>query len=164
MNIELWMTPYFFIAGVGVVTLILIATLLSVRKKLFRLTDHHRQQYRLLEKEAKKSNKQLLEVRSIVVGLGQKVNEQQEILHHLSERIVELEQEDSDGRLYSRATKMARLGADVEELIEQCELPKAEAELMMSLQKKIAGEEKIPPLENSPEARTRSGRQSVGRK
>lgn len=30
---------------------------------------------------------------------------------------------------------MVQLGADINELIEECELPKAEAELMLSLQK-----------------------------
>ncbi|MDW1809124.1 DUF2802 domain-containing protein, partial [Vibrio sp. Vb2362] len=38
----------------------------------------------------------------------------------------------------------------INELIEECELPKAEAELMLSLQKKLAGKEKIPPLSGQP--------------
>jgi len=80
------------------------------------------------------------------------VGEQQDIIQHLNERITELEQVDNDGRLYSRASKMVKLGADINELIEECELPKAEAELMMSLQNKIAGKEKVPPLESSPES------------
>ncbi|MDW2334509.1 DUF2802 domain-containing protein, partial [Vibrio sp. 1069] len=88
--------------------------------------------------------------RSVVVGLGQKVTEQQDIIQHLNERIRELEHADTDGRLYSRATKMVQLGADINELIEECELPKAEAELMLSLQKKLAGKEKIPPLSSQP--------------
>ncbi|GMQ47186.1 hypothetical protein VB10N_21850 [Vibrio sp. 10N] len=107
---------------------------------------HTRQQKRSLEKEVEKCNKQLLEVRSVLVGLGQKVSEQEEIIVHLTERIIELENVDNDGRLYTRANKMVRLGADINELIEECELPKAEAELMLSLQKKIAGKEKVPPL------------------
>ena len=39
------------------------------------------------EKEVQKLNKQLLEVRSVVVGLGQKVTEQQDVIQHLNERI-----------------------------------------------------------------------------
>lgn len=68
------------------------------------------------------------------------------MIQHLSERITELEHVDSDSRLYSRASKMVQLGAGVEELIEECELPKAEAELMMALQNKITGKQKVPPL------------------
>ncbi len=72
------------------------------------------------------------------------------MIQHLNERIRELEHADTDGRLYSRASKMVQLGADINELIEECELPKAEAELMLSLQKKLAGQEKIPPLSGQP--------------
>lgn len=118
-----------------------------------------RQQNRNLDKELQKANKQLLEVRSVVVGLGQRASEQQDIIKHLNERITELEQTDNDGRLYSRASKMVQLGADLNELIEECELPKAEAELMMSLQKKITGKEKIPPLESNPDNQKSLARQ-----
>ncbi|MFA0521331.1 DUF2802 domain-containing protein, partial [Vibrio sp. 10N.222.55.E8] len=48
------------------------------------------------------------------------------------------------------ATKMVQLGAGINELIEECELPKAEAELMMSLQNKLTGKEKIPSLRSDP--------------
>jgi hypothetical protein len=140
----------------GVISLfVLFLGLVLVRLKVGqqRSAEKLRQQNRHLEKELQKNSKQLLEVRSVVVGLGQRVSEQQDIIQHLNERITELEQADSDGRLYSRATKMVQLGADVNELIEECELPKAEAELMMSLQNKIAGKEKIPPLASSPEAK-----------
>ncbi|MCL9781825.1 DUF2802 domain-containing protein [Vibrio sp. S4M6] len=153
------------LAGVAVlVVLLLVLAIYKLKRKLVSVADASRQQVRSLDRELKKSNKQLLEVRSVVVGLGQKVTEQQEIIQHLNERIVELEQDDNDGRLYSRATKMVRLGADVEELIEECELPKAEAELMMSLQKKIAGKEHIPPLESSPEKTSKIRKRAAGRK
>jgi len=164
MNISL-LTSAPVIAGVAVlIVLLLIVAVYKLKRQLTSVTDANRQQLRSYDKELKKSNKQLLEVRSVVVGLGQRVSEQQEIIQHLNERLVELEQEDSDGRLYSRATKMVRLGADVEELIEECELPKAEAELMMSLQKKIAGKEKIPPLESSPERSAKVRKRAAGRK
>lgn len=112
--------------------------------------DKQRQDIRHFEKEVQKANNQLLEVRSVVVGLGQKVAEQQDIIQHLNERVTELEHTDADSRLYSRASKMVQLGADLNELIEECELPKAEAELMMSLQNKLTGKEKVPPLGGVP--------------
>ncbi|WP_162046810.1 DUF2802 domain-containing protein [Vibrio taketomensis] len=138
----------------GVTAFLLLVFLIGMMrlKRAQRLAaEQVRQQHRLLDRELQKSNKQLLEVRSVVVGLGQKVNEQEDIIRHLLERIKDLEQADGDGRLYSRATKMVQLGADINELIQECELPKAEAELMMSLQNKLSGREKIPPLEGSPD-------------
>lgn len=132
--------------------LFFLIVLLRVKRSQSALIRRIRQEQQQLEKDLLKSSKQVLEVRSVVVGLGQKVGEQQDIIQHLNERITELEQVDNDGRLYSRASKMVKLGADINELIEECELPKAEAELMMSLQNKIAGKEKVPPLESSPES------------
>ena len=136
------------LVGVASAIIVVVGLLMlrsgAVAKKQREL---YRQQFRGLDKELQKSNKQLLEVRSVVVGLGQRVSEQQDIIKHLNERISELEQADGDGRLYTRASKMVQLGAGLHELIEECELPKAEAELMMSLQNKLTGKEQVPPLE-----------------
>ena len=140
----------FVLFGVAIVFLVLLFLQLRVRAGLQKQIIQQRAQLRHAEKEAQKLNKQLLEVRSVVVGLGQKVTEQQDVIQHFNERIRELEHADTDGRLYSRASKMVQLGADINELIEECELPKAEAELMLSLQKKLAGKEKIPPLSSQP--------------
>ncbi|MGR5160531.1 DUF2802 domain-containing protein [Vibrio owensii] len=138
------------LGGLAFVFLVLLLLQLRVRAGLQKQMDQQRAQLRHADKETQKLNKQLLEVRSVVVGLGQKVTEQQDVIQHLNERIRELEHADTDGRLYSRASKMVQLGADINELIEECELPKAEAELMLSLQKKLAGKEKIPPLSSQP--------------
>jgi hypothetical protein len=131
------------------------------RKRTQHLADAQRQVVRGMEKEMSKANNQLLEIRSVVVGLGQKVAEQQDIIQHLSERVLELEHTDTDSRLYSRASKMVQLGAGINELIEECELPKAEAELMMTLQNKIAGKEKVPPIEAGASLNIRSVPRSI---
>ena len=150
MNMWSWMNPPVIAGGFVLILVLLIMVLLQVRRELTRQGDGLRQQNRALDKELTKASKQLLEVRSVVVGLGQRVSEQQDIISHLNERIMALENEDNDARLYSRATKMVQLGAGINELIEECELPKAEAELMMSLQNKLAGKEKIPSLRSNP--------------
>ena len=152
----------------GVIALVVVVffavILLRLKKSQGVMFEHWRQKNHHLDKELQKANKQLLEVRSVVVGLGQRVSEQQDLIQHLNERIAELEQEDGDGRLYSRASKMVQLGADVNELIKECELPKAEAELMLSLQKKIAGKEKIPPLGTDSQASHSSASRKSRRK
>ncbi|WP_447471220.1 DUF2802 domain-containing protein [Vibrio harveyi] len=147
---ETFLSLPLLVGGLAFAFLILLLLQIRVRAGLQKQMDQQRAQARHAEKEVQKLNKQLLEVRSVVVGLGQKVTEQQDVIQHLNERIRELEHADTDGRLYSRASKMVQLGADINELIEECELPKAEAELMLSLQKKLAGQEKIPPLSGQP--------------
>ncbi|TQP42712.1 flagellar transcriptional regulator FlrD [Vibrio cholerae] len=149
----IWLTPPVIAGGSVSVVLCIMLALWRLKRGQHRQSETLRQQIRNLDRELQKSNKQLLEVRSVMVGLGQKVSEQQDIIRHLNERLLELENTDADARLYTRASKMVQLGADLNELIQECELPKAEAELMMSLQNKLAGKESIPPLESHPEVR-----------
>ncbi|MGQ4546709.1 flagellar transcriptional regulator FlrD [Vibrio cholerae] len=149
----IWLTPPVIAGGSVFVVLCIMLVLWRLKRGQHRQSETLRQQIRNLDRELQKSNKQLLEVRSVMVGLGQKVSEQQDIIRHLNERLLELENTDADARLYTRASKMVQLGADLNELIQECELPKAEAELMMSLQNKLAGKESIPPLESHPEVR-----------
>ncbi|MEB5538913.1 flagellar transcriptional regulator FlrD [Vibrio cholerae] len=149
----IWLTPPVIAGGSVFVVLCIMLALWRLKRGQHRQSETLRQQIRNLDRELQKSNKQLLEVRSVMVGLGQKVSEQQDIIRHLNERLLELENTDADARLYTRASKMVQLGADLNELIQECELPKAEAELMMSLQNKLAGKESIPPLEIHPEVR-----------
>ncbi|SHO55928.1 hypothetical protein VQ7734_01689 [Vibrio quintilis] len=140
--------PAAVIGGVVFFVLLFFVLLFRLKHILLVHSETRRQETRMLDKTLQKTNKQLNELRSAVVGLGQKITEQEETVLHLNERVKDLEQQvqDTDSRLYSRASKLVQLGADVEELIEECELPKAEAELMLSLKKKISGEEKVPPL------------------
>ncbi len=143
------------VGAIGLVIILIGLVWISLRRALSQQADSFRQQLRHAEKEQQKVSRQLLEVRSVVVGLGKTVSDQQDIIKHLNDRLKELENADTDGRLYSRASKMVKLGADLDELIEECELPKAEAELMMSLQKKLQGKEAIPPLSSHPEGKKR---------
>ncbi|EIO5087332.1 flagellar transcriptional regulator FlrD [Vibrio cholerae] len=154
----IWLTPPVIAGGSVFVVLCIMLALWRLKRGQHRQSETLRQQIRNLDRELQKSNKQLLEVRSVMVGLGQKVSEQQDIIRHLNERLLELENTDADARLYTRASKMVQLGADLNELIQECELPKAEAELMMSLQNKLAGKESIPPLESHPEVRANKAR------
>ena len=41
-----------------------------------------------------------------------------------------------DAKIYSRAVKMIELGADIDEIMRECEIPKAEADLLLSLHQK----------------------------
>ncbi len=141
--------------GIALLVMLIVLVWISLHRALVKQADYFRQQARHADKEQQKVNRQLLEVRQVVVGLGKTVGDQQDIIKHLNERLKELENADTDARLYSRASKMVKLGADIDELIEECELPKAEAELMLSLQKKLQGKEAIPPLTSHPEGKRR---------
>lgn len=90
---------------------------------------------------------EVAELRSAVIGVGQRLlqleNRLAQLEHHhqaiatemadLSEHQQKIQLFDPDSRLYSRATKMVQLGAGLEEVMRECELPRAEAELLISL-------------------------------
>ncbi|PSW19521.1 DUF2802 domain-containing protein [Photobacterium sanctipauli] len=82
--------------------------------------------------------KQFNELRAGSMGMSQKLAEMAQHLEMIADRQGEMAMQDPDGKLYSRASKMVELGADVNELMEECDLPKAEAELLLRLQQKMA--------------------------
>ncbi|PSW44525.1 DUF2802 domain-containing protein [Photobacterium phosphoreum] len=81
--------------------------------------------------------KQLNELRTGSLGMSDKLVDLIEQIERVEIRQNEIAMNDSGGRLYSRASKMVELGADVNELMKECDLPKAEAELLLSLQKSM---------------------------
>lgn len=114
------------------------------------------QQLKLLEKQlltltSKTEQNSLLsheikELRSGIIGVGQRVlnfeselTEQQQQLQHLTDKQQSLELADPEAKIYSRAMKMVELGAGLEEIIQECELPRAEAELLLRLHQTKSG-------------------------
>ena len=80
--------------------------------------------------------KQLIEVHSSSVGMGRKIQKLDMLIKKTEENQLNLVAQAPENRLYTRATKMVELGASVEELMLECELPRAEAELLLNLHKK----------------------------
>ncbi|MEI5638218.1 MULTISPECIES: DUF2802 domain-containing protein [unclassified Pseudoalteromonas] len=79
---------------------------------------------------------EIAELRASITSIGKRaVNTEQE-LHELANQQAAQKYDDPDAKIYSRAVKMVELGADIEEIMRECELPRAEAELLMSLHNK----------------------------
>ncbi|MUK61042.1 DUF2802 domain-containing protein [Aliivibrio fischeri] len=135
----------------AITTMILVLVIFLVlnrkNKRLMQQLTESQEQYKQLQDEQQKLQKQFVEFRAGSINMGQKVADITQLNQHFDDRLNELENTDADSRLYSRANKLVQLGAGINELMEECELPKAEAELMMSLQAKIAaGKGSMPPL------------------
>ena len=61
-------------------------------------------------------------------------------LNSQQELIAQLETDQGDDKFYTRAIKLAKKGADIEEIVAECELPYAEVEMLISVyQKKSLG-------------------------
>lgn len=76
------------------------------------------------------------ELRTGLLSIGKRVIEVENQNQELLQQQAAQKYDDPDAKIYSRAVKMVELGADLDEVIRECELPRAEAELLFSLHKK----------------------------
>ncbi|MCL1141662.1 DUF2802 domain-containing protein [Shewanella gaetbuli] len=122
-----------------VFTIVCLALVLFLYKQSSKL-KHKVDALTVLVKESDRQReavkRELNELRSGTIGMGRKVVELEKQLAKQTELLNEANQQDPQAKLYSRAVKMIELGAGVDELIQECELPKAEAELLVRLHKK----------------------------
>ncbi|MFT6985350.1 MAG: hypothetical protein ACJAT7_001159 [Psychromonas sp.] len=105
-------------------------------KKQMKKTDA----LQLLVKSLLASNesfkRQFTEIHSGTVGLGKKIQQLDSMVKQTQENQLNLVAQAPENRPYTRAAKMVELGASIEELMNECELPRAEAELLLNLHKK----------------------------
>ncbi|WP_028024800.1 DUF2802 domain-containing protein [Enterovibrio calviensis] len=125
--------------GVSIIVAVVAFVLIRREKKARLSLDAKFQAMELLFKNSRQQHeslsKQFNELRAGSIGMSQKLAELSQRFDDLVYKQNELEMHDPDGRLYSRASKMVELGADIHELMEECDLPKAEAELLLSIRK-----------------------------
>ncbi|MCL1036523.1 DUF2802 domain-containing protein [Shewanella submarina] len=88
------------------------------------------------EKQTEQLRQELTELRSGTIGVGRRVLDLEKSLKQQQARLEENAEQDPGARLYTRAAKMVGLGAGVDELVAECELPRAEAELLLRLHRK----------------------------
>ncbi|WJG08387.1 DUF2802 domain-containing protein [Aliiglaciecola sp. LCG003] len=115
-----------------------LATLFFARRRITQLEQQHSaisEQFIFLQQQVEVHTEELNETRVGAHGLSAKVKELLATFDHLKDKIHEIENQDPDTRLYSHATKLANGGASVEELMRECDLPRAEAELLVSIKK-----------------------------
>ena len=108
-------------------------------RRLYRVQHAMELIVKELIKTRDSSKKKFGELQSVSFGTGQKLIELERKLVALNEVQQEMSVQTPENKLYSRAVKMVELGAGIEEIMQECELPKAEAELLLSLHKHRSG-------------------------
>jgi septal ring factor EnvC (AmiA/AmiB activator) len=94
--------------------------------------------------QQEQSQHEIEELRTGLIGVGQRVLQLDSALNQhsaelgqavqqLSDKQQAMELTEPESKIYSRAMKMVQLGADLDEIIRECELPRAEAELLYNL-------------------------------
>ncbi|GAA0290944.1 DUF2802 domain-containing protein [Psychrosphaera haliotis] len=74
-------------------------------------------------------------LQQLISQLQTNQQQQLDVITELSNKILMLEQNHEPNPLYTRAKKMIELGAELEEVIQECEISRAEAELLIAMQK-----------------------------
>lgn len=118
-----------------VVSLIALAFAFYIWSKSKRSKQESEAYVTTLQGQLESLRKQMMELHTGAIGMGQRLQAVEGAMQQINDRQQELTMQDPERRLYSRAAKMVELGADLDEVMSECELPKAEAELLISLRK-----------------------------
>ena len=132
----MWFEPAFILVVAALALLVGIIALF-VAWSMWRQSQRKLEAMTRLMRELTRSRdsyrKQIEELQAANIGMGNKVGELYRQQDKLSEQQQELALKDPQGKLYSRATRMVQLGADIDEIMAECEMPRAEAELLITL-------------------------------
>ena len=75
----------------------------------------------------------LTEIREGLSDTAARLAEAEKDLQDIADRLNEVESQDPDAKMYSRAVKMAQHGAPLAEIIDECEITAAEAQLIYKM-------------------------------
>lgn len=122
--------------------LLLAVGVLILWLRVTRLHANHAQVLaQLAQTEQEQEQTQILraeiaEVRTAIENMANHVQHLQGRTEELAQQQHSFKEADPQAKLYSRAVKMIELGAPLDEVMRECELPLAEAELLFSLHRK----------------------------
>ncbi|WP_017444719.1 DUF2802 domain-containing protein [Gayadomonas joobiniege] len=139
------MTLFSLLASALLAVLALLIGWLLYRKiqRLNEQLQDYQAQLRTLKQEQLLLQQTASEAVQSSLGLGKKIslieqhltrNEQK--YQQLKQSLADISLQDPAAKLYNRANKLAQKGADIQELIDECEISRAEAELIISLWQK----------------------------
>lgn len=77
-----------------------------------------------------------IENRQVSKQLEHRIKTVQTQINNQQEMISQLQTDQGDDKFYTRAIKLAKKGADIEEIVTECELPYAEVEMLISVYQK----------------------------
>ena len=117
------------------VGLISLALIIALKNKQANELNAVLQQLKDSSEQTHILRSEISELRTGLLSIGKRVLEVEQQNQDLIQQQAAQKYDDPDAKIYSRAVKMVELGADLDEVIRECELPRAEAELLFSLHK-----------------------------
>jgi len=81
------------------------------------------------------TNSQQLESEQVSKQLEHRIKVLQQESIEQKQIIEQIKNQQPQDKLYSRAFKLVELGADIDEVVRECDIPRAEAEMLLSVHK-----------------------------
>ncbi len=151
-ELTIWMFALAF-SAVGMALGALVCAVMALRR-ISRLKKDVSTAFNSLAQKQNSSRKELNELLTGNIGIIRKFQDFQESVERLSDKQADLELKEPEGRMYSRAKKMIQLGAGLDEVVRECEIPLPEAELLFRvLGKSPEGDAEAPEADPVPKSR-----------
>lgn len=127
-----------YLAGIalllGLITLALGLVALRRTRKLQSDVDEARRETRMLVNALRNETHAM---GSGAIGVGQRLVEVEKRLNHTVERQQEIEQRDPGALPYNYAVRLVEMGASADDLVKNCGLARAEAELITLVHREV---------------------------
>ena len=114
--------------------ILLAVVFFNLKKQKIKNTELVNQQD-FFSREIKILKHEISELNASSIGMGKMLKQLEQAILQLDSRQEELELQDPESKLYNRASKMAEKGASIEDIMHECEISSAEAQLIVSLRK-----------------------------
>lgn len=91
-----------------------------------------------LEEYETRINELMLDSEQVSKHLEHRIKMHNEQLSKYESKLEQISSQQPEDKLYSRALKLVALGADIEEVMSECEIPRAEAEMLLAVHRQKA--------------------------
>lgn len=107
----------------------------ELRNEMMTANVHQQQSVVALKQQQQELLQHLEQAIGSLSALAEQSKEFRQDYEQVKHQVQLLKSQSSEQKLYGRAKKMIEMGAELEELMLECDVPRAEAELLLSLYK-----------------------------
>lgn len=124
------------LSAIAMVLLIAIGFyVFSIKRSMALLQSEHEHRVKVTEEQLRHFQHQLDEKQNRSLVQSRHLQQLQDSFTALEAQVKEVKLHDPSMRLYQRAAELVKQGASVEELIQTCDIPQTEAEMMVKIHK-----------------------------
>ncbi|MCF2950193.1 DUF2802 domain-containing protein [Paraglaciecola aquimarina] len=122
--------------GFSLLGLFAVYKTFSIRGLVEKDLESQKEQVSSLIRQVKGFSHELDEVRSATYAMVNRIKQLESQVEQVKLSQQEVVEQDPQSRFYSKGVKLVSQGASIEELMQECDMPLAEAELLFNLHNK----------------------------